>query len=296
MSPLRSLFPPALVAAFLLGAAPAAADGECATDTDCATGFHCEKSWSSPGCDPGGECGGEPVESETGWCARDPIACTTDADCPEYLRCLDAGDSVCTAAPGEEPVCEAPDPSERQCGWAPIDCAADSDCPANFVCATHEVCSGGCPVDPSGASTCASECEELRACEPKEIACGASADCPGDWQCAVVEVTACTAPAPPIGGGTDPGGGGANEAAEECTPVERRACVPPYFDGYGYGGAEESGGDSGGNLGAPRSGSDGGSSGDDASCAIASAPRSRAAGWALLAMIGLGALTRRRTS
>ncbi|MCC6216479.1 MAG: hypothetical protein IT376_16575 [Polyangiaceae bacterium] len=295
MSHLRTLVPSALLTMIVLaGGAAAAAEGECASDADCGAGWHCEKSWSAPGCEPGGECGGEPVESETGSCVRDPIACATDADCPEYLRCLESGDSACSAAPGEEPVCEAPDPSEKQCGWAPIDCSTDSDCPANFLCAAHELCSGGCPVDPSGGGTCSSGCEQVRACEPRELACATSADCPGDWECVVVEATDCTAPAPPPGGGATPGGAGASEPAEECTPTERRACLPPYLGGYGYGGAVESGGDSGGNLGTPRASSDGGDASDDGSCSMTSAPRSGSRAWALLAVAGLAALGRRR--
>ncbi len=269
-------------------ASATAQDFECRSDTDCAAGSECVKGASAPGCaDPSEGCPDPtPVEDEYGFCERAPIRCLEDADCPAPLQCTDSGISTCSAAPGMEPVCDEPDPSQRTCQYVPQECTESSECPDHFGC---EVFTDDC-IDvacPEGASCPPSTCEpESRGfCVPEKIDCEQTSQCPGDWTCETFEgcddigdPEPLPVPPPGSGSGSDPGGGsfGSHRAAQ-C--VEVSLCAPPFFEHLGHDDVFASaGGDGASNSeGAPTRSSDpiSGPDGDpevQSGCSVASIP------------------------
>jgi hypothetical protein len=260
--------------------ASAASAQECQADADCDAGYRCELY--------GGDatvCVGTPEgeeiceESEPGeligYCVREPIPCTSDADCGDGLKCHlpDVG-----VAPDEEPAppcpegedCGSSEPApgddnnsglvapQGYCGWAFADCATDADCgefgecvsvggsdcaeAAPFPgCAEGEDCPELWPVD-------CGEPVEIFACVPAEIDCETDDQCPTDWACIEYTEGYCEG-SEGSGGATDPseGEGRSDEPVSDedepsCFEETFRRCAPPGLD-YGVGIAESGTGD-----------------------------------------------------
>jgi MYXO-CTERM domain-containing protein len=213
------LFVPACV---LLSAPAFGQSGECSTDDDCAEGQLCQKGMSVGGCSgtstpspdgtttdgpvPGDsadapECDSEPQVSDTGFCYTPPTQCESDADCGEYLSCVESTDSDCAVSSDGETTCPEPaDDAPKYCSIASVACETDADCPREFECVELEVClliaceegNENCP-DP-----CAPSGEKQ--CQAKQIACEETADCPSAWSCVGNVMETCTG-----SGTTDPG-------------------------------------------------------------------------------------------
>lgn len=167
-----------------------AQSGECREDTDCAEGQFCEKPTYVDGCavspdEPATECNTEPQVAEVGYCVTPPTPCDDDAECSEYLSCVEepsAGD--CAVDSEGNTFCSEPDTAPaKYCAVAATTCETDDDCPREFECASVTLCLA---VDcAEGDTECNSQCTESgqKECQPKQIACEETADCPADWSC-----------------------------------------------------------------------------------------------------------------
>lgn len=254
--------------------------GECAQDSDCGAGYTCVKGVSVPGCeDPSAGCPpNEPVVAEVGYCEKAPIACATDADCPDFLRCADEA-TVCWGGSDGQSGCSEPDPAKRTCQFQPIECNTNSDCPSDFECTNVPV---PCPaIDCYGPDTdCESTCDETQnLCTPKVIGCAQNTDCPSNWTCENTSSPNCMSP--------DSTEGSANYSpanSPACAlPPEPAICSPSEY----YTGSSNSGGQLATGEGAP-----GNSKGSG--CAVS--PQSSGNGLSGLALLGLAlfGLGRRR--
>jgi hypothetical protein len=257
----------------------------CATDAECNPNQKCEEVGSvsvgsCPPCAPDMECPAcEPVpeQGETTFeCVDQPIACSTDDDCPSYLAC--GVDSVgvdcppCAADGGNEcPPCEpAPTTGQKVCGYMPRSCENDAQCGEGFACeaSATETCTGGAPTCapnedcPAPADPICTK-DESKSCQVKIIDCSVNTDCPTDWSCEEVSEGGCgssgtgsVSTPPSSGGGTDPAppAPSPNPAPAPaptpqgdddpgCTTVTRNICIPK---GLGFGGTRDASGALGG--------------------------------------------------
>lgn len=198
----------------------------CAADAECNPNQKCEvvASSGSVGCPPcaeGADCPPcvQPSPSTIKECVDQPIACTTDADCPSYLACTaeNTPSPTCPACEDDAgnkcPPCEpAPPPSGKKfCSYVERKCTKDADCGAGFVCETSEVgtCAGAAPDCPPNADcpappepTCTTE--KISRCSLKITECKANSDCPTDFSCETVSEGSCGS----SGGGSSSGGSG----------------------------------------------------------------------------------------
>jgi MYXO-CTERM domain-containing protein len=292
---LSTVFVPALL---LLWSGAALADGpeQCQEDTDCAEGYFCAKGASAPGCDPAGECP-EPgvVEDAYGRCEVAPVACTTDADCDEYLSCVDSQSTTCWAGPNGESGCDEPDPdAPKYCGVAQITCSSDADCPREFECVSHSTpCPEiACVGDEPDCPRCDPTTYEV--CQPKHIACDGDDDCPTDWSCG----------GSGSGGGVDVGEPQPTEPAPEPAFDERKsrtmsdadqrgACYPDALGGAGYVETDEARDVAPGSAEDSGSAAPGSNSSSGGGCSVGAVGASGAAGW-LMTLLLVGPLARRR--
>jgi hypothetical protein len=237
---------------------------ECQADADCNDGYRCELYGGDTAVcigTPEGEeiCEeGDPVEP-VGYCVREPIPCTSDADCGAGLKCYLANEIDQDDAPpcvdGED--CESADPAppeenngelvapEGYCGWAFEECAANADCGEFGECVSV---GGSDCVEPAPSPGCAEgeDCAEPEpvdcgepvetfACVPAEIDCETDDQCPADWACVEYTEGYCEG-SEGSGGATDPseGEGRQEEPVEDpdCFTETFRRCAPPGLD-YG---------------------------------------------------------------
>src|SRR5690606_33058263 len=131
---------------FLLFAPPLLAiqiGEECSNDADCSDGGICQKDMWTNGCAAPSEDGAEKCdttvhESETGFCYIPPEQCESDAECGEYLSCIEESSGSCTGSSDGETICtETKGPS--YCGAASVVCESDADCPRSFECGEAQV-------------------------------------------------------------------------------------------------------------------------------------------------------------
>lgn len=212
-----------LAFSFLSGSASAQ---ECAKDTDCGDGMTCVKGASVPGCNPSEECPPSvPVEDEFGYCERAPIACKSDADCPDFLRCSDE-DVPCWSSSDGTSGCAEPDPNNRTCQAVSLSCSTNSDCPASFECVKEQLpCAFDCMPDTDCTGACKEEFQNV--CRPQSIACDTSAACPSGWSCET-ELDCADTPVAPPEPGDEPIG---TKSSAMCAAPEAPVCVPT---GYNY--------------------------------------------------------------
>ena len=230
------------LAATLFGVAAILAAGnasaqECASDTDCSSGFTCVKGWSSGGCSDPTLCPTPtPVQDPTGWCERAPITCTTDTDCPSFLRCVANQNGTCWVDSNGNTGCDPVDPNApKTCEYVALTCIANADCPVAFECVSMPV---GCPTPDCmpGTDCPIPEClASPNQCIPQTISCQADADCPSSWMCQDFSPDCTTPTEPPpaaVDGGVAPNPTPAPIPAPDCTnaPVIKQ-CVPPGFGG-----------------------------------------------------------------
>jgi hypothetical protein len=257
----------------------------CTTDAECNPNQKCEEIGSltvgaCPPCAPGSECppcDPAPEQGETTHeCVDQPIACTTDADCPSYLACtvnsVDVDCPPCASDGGECPPCEAPPTSgQKVCSYVHRSCENDAQCGNGFTCqaSASETCVGSAPACapdeecPAPADPVCTK-DESSYCQVKIIDCSSNADCPTDFSCEEVSEGGCgsatgggvsTPPSSGSGGGTDPAPPAPNPTPSPspqgnddpgCTTVTRNVCIPK---GVGFGSASD------GDLGASFGGS-----------------------------------------
>ena len=204
------------VGLFLATPAFGQADG-CAADADCAEGQICQKGMvvdpcAAPPSDGSGEdvpaCDSEPHESETGYCYTPPTPCESDADCGEYLSCLDSGSTGCAVSSDGSMSCPEADPV-KYCSIGSTSCTTDDECPREFECVELMNCLliACAEDDPDCPDPCAPSGEKQ--CQPKQIECAETADCPSEWSCVGNYTETCE------GGGTSssPGTAGGSEDA-----------------------------------------------------------------------------------
>jgi MYXO-CTERM domain-containing protein len=265
---------------------------ECQADADCGDGYRCEL-YSGGGaisCEvtPEGEEICEefiPEEPTSGYCVREPILCTSDADCGAGLKCHlpDVGVAPDEAAPpcaeGEECGSEDPAPGDDNnsglvapqgyCGWAFVDCTADADCGEFGECVSvgGSDCGGAAPFpDCADGEDCpepepvdCGEPVELFACVPAEIDCETDDQCPTDWACVEYSYGYCEGSdgGTSTGGGSDPDEGEGDDDSDgerpapdegECFEEIVRRCTPPGLDVL----ADSQGGGDGEITGEPR--------------------------------------------
>lgn len=264
----RFAIPVAMLFAF--SAPGLAAAQECKTDADCGSGEQCVKGMGVPGCeDPSAGCPSEPVESELGYCEVKPISCSTDADCPSFMRCMDE-EVVCWSEPEGGSGCDTPDPSKRTCRQTTLSCATNADCPAHFDCVEAPVlcaepeCAPGTDCEPT-------LCEGTeKMCVPQQIACTTSSDCPSAWSCEDM--------------GTDCAAASGAEGVDCGGSSPALACVPT---GYGFASGAEAAKSGAGQDAASES---------NGGCSVSAPARGSEALSALLAMLGLSLLRRRRAA
>lgn len=297
-------FVPALLLLWSGAAVAEDVSDQCTEDTDCAEGYFCAKGASSPGCDAVGECP-EPdvVEEEFGSCELAPVSCTSDADCDEYLSCVDVGTSNCTVSSDGTSSCDdgAPD-AVMQCSVATIECRVDADCPREFECVSH---AAPCPaIDCAEDAPDCKPCEPntRQVCQPKQIACVDDDDCPSDWSCAYVSEGGggdVAEPAPIEPQPTEPAPEpamdlpGTRTSSEDGPP--NGACYPNALGGDGYvtedeaGGAAEPGSAEDSASGGPETSSGGG-------CSVGAVGASGAAGWLMTLLLVAPLAWRRKRS
>lgn len=278
-----SLLASVLAVAALLSSNPASA-AECKADKDCPDGFRCEKSMSVPGCATPPDCPDpQPVESETGFCEKAPQSCQTDADCPQFTKCLSSQDSICWADSSGDGGCLETDPNApKVCAYAPVECQNDAECPANFACTLEPpdcapiACTPGDECTPPPCETSGKQF-----CEPKAISCQANTDCPADWTCLSMESDCLREPAAP-GTGDDVGDA-------SCSSDVVKLCSPAGFSEVGEyrASADQAGGNPTAPAAAPAD--------DDGGCSMPARPAS-GAGASLLLLAALGLLARSRRS
>ncbi len=162
--------------------------------------------------------------------ARDPVTCTSDADCDSGLYC------ELRATPPCLPDEECPVTLEGSCtsGGSSSSCSVDADCPGSFTC---EVVGGsGCMASPGGEpSNC--ETQEQRACvAPQPRACdpaNASA-CSSDELCVTYTYESCSGEDTPAVACEVEGEGASNCAPPQsddpptCETRTQSYCVPPF--------------------------------------------------------------------
>jgi hypothetical protein len=217
----RTTSPLLLIPAFTFFASVAFAQAEgpeCASDSDCAAGSACVKDQWSSGCaaTPDGsttDCDAEVHEAEFGICVTPPQACQSDADCGEYLGCVEENVGTCSQDPSGEITCEEVE-SESYCGTKVQSCETDSDCPREFECMEAEMAclTIECPEDKPDCGGCSGQ--TLSECRPKAISCDTDDECPSDWSCMGTMVYECS------GGGGDSAGGGSAGGATSTDPAE----------------------------------------------------------------------------
>jgi hypothetical protein len=208
---------------------------DCKADADCGAGFHCEFADTpvATTCAAGEQCTPPaPTPATVGSCQASPLACTSDASCPEYLTCV-APEVGCTTpacpegANCPQPVdCAPPTDQPKTCQVRTRECKADADCFTGFQCILAPVgVACATPACPPGETNCpATDCPPPDTtpptqgyCEPKQITCAADTDCPSDWSCVQFDEVAC-AGSGSTGGGTTTtppsmGGSGASTAS-----------------------------------------------------------------------------------
>jgi MYXO-CTERM domain-containing protein len=230
----------------LIASAGFAASQECETDSDCSEGLECvvvgaTSCAGAPPCPEGEDCPDPPEcePEEFKECVEAPITCETDADCPDFLRCVGGGPSViCTvSSDGEEDCEEVSEEEGLSCQFVQIDCATNSDCPTDFECTAIP---SACPsiACPEGEECPEAECdeEERFACLPREIECETTSDCPAEWTCQSFE-TACTGEDSALIEENEPRDPEGDVEEVDCEEEEEAysACIPPGFNGGAVG-------------------------------------------------------------
>lgn len=200
---------------------------ECSSDADCGDGGICQKDMWTNGCSTPEageteECDTTVYESETGFCYFPPEQCESDADCDEYLSCVQGSSGSCTSGPNGETQCtEARSPS--YCSMVSVECESDADCPRDFECAeVATLCLDiACPEDEPDCGRCDSE--GSKECRPQEVECESDADCPSEWSCLGTVSYECPDESSPPPVDSDEGGGEGSEGSEA---MDRAAPAP----------------------------------------------------------------------
>lgn len=290
--------------------------GECAEDADCAEGQFCQKAMFVDGCavapgEDGSECNTEPQVAETGTCITPPTPCESDADCGEYLACVESPSGDCAVDSEGNTYCGESDAEVvKYCSVAATPCETNDECPRDFECLEVSICLA---VDcAEGDTECNDACNASgqKECQPKQIACDDSSECPSDWSCLGNYVESCS-------GGTSDGSSGSGsgdsagsaDGAEESDPVAPDevtctqepavgSCYPDAWSGgsyYANDGVLEAGAE-----GEPNTTGDSTSSGDSdgaragGGCSVARGPRQPDFTWALGLLLALPLVRRRR--
>jgi len=125
-------------------------------------------------------------------CVPAPLTCTSDADCPSPLYCVEhQTEEPCTVAFGDTTSCEPIVETSMLCTYVIADCTTDADCAEGYECATTpggETCTGSsapCPVGeecPEPVEVCETE-PDWNMCFPAHVPCATDADCADDWVC-----------------------------------------------------------------------------------------------------------------
>ncbi len=171
---------------------------ECTSDADCSEGFVCGGTASSgerPACEDPEDCPEpepDPNPEPLGSCVPAPLTCTTDADCPDPLLCVEHQvEQDCTVAFGDTTPCEPVVETTRLCTYVIADCSSDTDCAEGYECAaipggeTCSVSAQACPAGeecPEPVEVCETEPPQ-NMCFPARIPCATDGDCTDDWVC-----------------------------------------------------------------------------------------------------------------
>ncbi len=116
------------------------------------------------------------------YCAPKPIACDTDASCPEGFECSQAV---------YDTPCDQPDPAQcpppnpvKNCAPKEIHCTATPECPESWTCQTITDCSQAPVPPPSGSASSSSgggdTCTTTQLCVPEGYAAGFGAPVSAD--------------------------------------------------------------------------------------------------------------------
>lgn len=214
---------------FLLFAPPLLAiqiGEECSNDADCSDGGICQKDMWTNGCAAPSEDGAEKCdttvhESETGFCYIPPEQCESDAECGEYLSCIEESSGSCTGSSDGETICtETKGPS--YCGAASVVCESDADCPRSFECGEAQVIciAMDCPDGEPDCRQC--DNEGRKECRPQQFDCESDSECPSDWSCFDTLRYECPdGEAPPRGDAGEGGGedGDSSRSADRAAPA-----------------------------------------------------------------------------
>lgn len=256
----------------------------CTTDEQCPEGSYCAKGASSPGCSDPPNCP-EPdvVEEEQGECVAAPVTCESDAECGEYLSCVESGDGTCWVSSDGDMGCDEPDPNApKYCAPATITCSSDDECPREFECVAraYDCPAIACAEDEPDCVPCQGSATQV--CQPKQIACDSDDECPAEWSCGSVVTR------DPVDDGREPGSPDAGTSTGDSSTA--RYCSPDAWGGDVYttgdaASAEDSGGD---DRGAQSS-----SSSSEGGCSISAGTATGHAGW-LLTLLAAGPLAARR--
>jgi MYXO-CTERM domain-containing protein len=276
---------------------------ECEENSDCGENGVCQKDMWTTGCGPSEDgntdhCSSETMTAETGYCYTSPPTCDTDAECGEYLQCVQVNGAVCWADSDGNSGCTEPDPvAPSYCSQSTLICEDDSECPREFECVDAP---GGCLdiVCPDEDPGCGCYESAHKECQPRAIECEDDSACPEAWMC--------------LGGIADCGdsrsGSGldvevsdsSDSEAPECAADLKGQCYPVEWTSPGTAGGDLISGDASGEdasaKGSPGTESNGesGEASSGGGCSVNRVPSSRSWLLGLLALPFL-ALRRRRS-